>query len=297
MKYIIEQFPKNKDLDFSKMSIDQKALRLNPVKKKYKYGKEIKCKKCGKTQAIEEYYVKNARGRRATSCRDCQMKRSGVIEIGKLRFAFKIADKGFRRCSVCKDTKPLTEFKKNAGQYLGISNNCYDCANKLHSQFVKKQQETIGTSYIKEYGKLQGIRYFNDEIIEKLKLEILDKRKPKYFVDEKKFVTIAEFSRYIEKVYGLPITMTNKRIQEGKTEEECKLTEYEMRVLKSGSNKGQIKVTDTVTGEIFEFNNSSDIGLLKMFSTSAILRCIKTGDKTTITALSKYKNPCKIERI
>lgn len=303
MKYVIEQYPKNKDFDFSKMSIDQSALRLKSVKKIYEYGKEIKCRTCGKTHETKEYYVKDKEtGRRATKCRDCELKARGVIEIGKLRFSLTIADKGFRRCSVCKEIKPLTEYKKNKGQYLGISNSCYDCSNRLHSEFVKNQQETIGTSYIKEYGKLQGIREFNDEVIEKLKLEILENRKPKYFIDKKEFVTIAEFARYIESEYGLPITMTEKRISEGKTQEECKLSEHEMRSLKSGTNKGKIKVTDCKTGEVFIFSNTKDKELLKMFSGDTITKYLKSGEivirkREQKKGKSKYRIDCKIERI
>ena len=89
--------------------------------------------------------------------------------------------------------------------------------------------------------------------------------------------------------------MTEKRISEGKTEDQCKLTESEMRSL--AYTKGKVKVTDSITGEVFEFNNTSDPNLRKMFSTSAITRCILTGELTKVTSLSKYKNPCSISRI
>ena len=279
MKFTIEQYPKNKDFDFNKLSIEQQGLRLKSVEKKYEYGKTMKCKVCGKKQDIDEFYIKDKQtGRRNTRCRDCQMRAEGVIEIGKTRFSLKIANKGFRRCSVCKDIKPLSEYKKSKGKYLGISNNCYACSDKLHSEFVKTQQENIGTWYIEQYGKLKGITEFNDEVIEKLKMEILERRKNKYFVDGKGFVTIAEFARYIETEYGLPITMTKSRILEGKTEEECKLSEYEMRSLKSGTNQGQIKVTDCETGEVFIFKNTKDKKLLKMFSRDTITKYLKSGE-------------------
>ncbi len=98
-----------------------------------------------------------------------------------------------------------------------------------------------------------------------------------------------------EKEYGNPISMTEKRISEGKTTEDCKLTESEMRSL--AYTKGKIKVTDTVNGEIFTFKNTQDVGLIGMFSKKTISNAIKTGNPTRITKLSKYKNPCIIERI
>ena len=109
------------------------------------------------------------------------------------------------------------------------------------------------------------------------------------------FVTVADFARYMEEKYGLPITMTEKRISQGKTEEQCKLSESEMRSI--AYTQGKVKVTDTVTGEMIEFNNTADEKLNKMFSKSAITKGIKTGKKTRVTALSKYKNPCIIARI
>lgn len=305
MKYVIEQYPKNKDFDFSKMSIDQKALRLNAVKKTYKYGKEIKCKYCGKKHATEEYYIKDKEtGRRATRCRDCQMKQAGVIEIGKLRFAVKIADKGFRRCCVCKEIKPLTEYKKNKGQYLGISNNCYYCANKLHSEFVKKQQQTIGTSYIKEFGKLKGITEFNEDILNDLKNEILENKaereRLKYFLDGKSFTTLDAFALYVEQKYGVNPSTVIYRINAGYKEKDCIISENEAR--SKAYTKGQIKVTDCKTGEMFIFKNTRDKNLLKMFSSTTITEYLKTGEtvirkREQKKGQSKYRIDCKIERI
>jgi len=136
---------------------------------------------------------------------------------------------------------------------------------------------------------------FDKATINKLRKEILEKRKPKYFIDGKEFVKVREFARYIESEYGLPISTTEKRIFEGKTEEQCKLNQTKTRSI--AHTKGKIKVTDTVTGKIFIFNNTKDVELLKMFSTSAITQGLKTGRKTKITKLSKYKNASTIERI
>jgi hypothetical protein len=52
------------------------------------------------------------------------------------------------------------------------------------------------------------------------------------------------------------------------------------------NTQGRIKVTDTITGEVFEFDNTNDERLLKMFSKSTVTNCVKTGKKTTICCLS-----------
>jgi hypothetical protein len=290
--YSIEQFPKNKDI--TNLSNEQKKIRIN--QKKYEYDNEITCVKCFRSQPIKEFYIKDKyTGRRSSCCRDCKMKFAGVVEIGKLRFSEEILKKGFRRCSICKDIKPLTSYKKNKNQYKGISNNCYDCQKELSKDYVQRQSKNIGDFHIKQYAKRRNHNEFNQEIVNKLREEIIEKRKSKYFVDGKEFVTVKDFAKYIKGQYGFPTTMTEKRIARGKTEEECKISEPEMRSI--GHTKGSILVTDTVTKDVFIFKNTSDEGLKKMFSTSVITRCIKTGEKTTITSMSKYKNPCTIIRV
>lgn len=200
MNFVIEQYPKNKTIDFSQLSLDQIRVRVK-AKKKYTYGNEIRCNTCGYNQPTEEYYIRNkVTGKRNPRCRDCVMKQMGVIEIGKQRFSNRIADKGLRRCSICKDIKPLTEYTGSKKSYLGKSNTCYECSRKLLLEFTKNRR--------------------------------LKNRKPNYFIDGKDFVKKTEFARYVNVTYGIPISTTMKRIQDGKTEEQCKLSQYEMRSLR-----------------------------------------------------------------
>jgi hypothetical protein len=291
--YSVEQFPKNKNI--TNLSDEQKFIRQN--QKKYVYKDKFTCVKCSKELPIQEFYVSDINtGRRKKSCRDCQMKAANVIEIGKLRFSAKILDKGFRRCSVCKDIKPLDAFKKNKNQHKGISNNCYDCANKLHKEFVDKQTEEIGLFYIKQYAiSNYGNKNLTEKDIETYRQEIIKKRSFKYFLDGNSFVNVTDFANYIQNKYGILKATVLNRIHQGYSEQDCIISEGEAR--SKAYTKGSVKVTDTVTGEIFKFNNTANEKLNQMFSKSAITKGIKTGDKTRITGLSKYKNPCIITRI
>lgn len=290
--YLLEQYPKNKELGL--LSDEQKNIRVNikHIKSKFKV-----CKKCGKKQKITEFYFKDkVTKRRDSTCRDCRLKQQGVIEIGALRFAMNIFKKGFRRCSVCKEIKPLNEYTNSATQYGGYSNNCYACSKKLHDEFINKERAAIGDFYVRQYALSNyGIRISLPDDYEKYRAEIIDKRKAKYFIDNREFLTLRDFARYIERQYGLPITMTEKRIMVGKTTEECKLTEHEMR--SKMYTKGKIKVTDIITKRVFYFKNTNDSELLKMFSKTAVTDKIKSGTPTRITKITKYKNPCIIERI
>lgn len=295
IEYTIEQYPKFKEVYKDKLNEYQIYIRDN--QKKYKYGKTKTCTKCNKKLGIKEFYVRDkVTGRRNGYCRDCQMRMADVIEIGKIRFAKHILKKGFRRCSVCKDIKPLSDYTKNISVFGGHSNNCYECSKKNHSEFIKKQRQEVGDFYVRQYGLTKGVSDFTDEIMDKLRNEIIENRKPKYFIDNEEFVNLCDFAQYIESQYGIAANTVERRIYVGAKESECIISEKEYRKLKSGTNKGKLKITDTVTGEVFIFNNSQDTDILKMFSFDSVNKGLKSG--TPIGGKrSKYCNPCLIERI
>jgi hypothetical protein len=296
MIYTQEQWPKNKDLKPSMMSLDQKKLRIKSKKKKYTKETKI-CNQCFKEQDIIEFYLKDKKyKRRDCKCRDCRLKNRGVIEIGK---------QGFRRCTVCKETKPLhSHFPKHKSEYLGISNTCKDCNSTLHDSYAKNQRDTIGDFYVREYGKLQGITRFGPKTLQRLRNEIIanrqEKERIKYTLDGKGFTNVEEFARYVSKNYDVQHHAVVKRIEKGCTEAECIIPEKEFRSLKSGTNLGQIKATNCKTGEVLLFKNSKDKELRKMFSADTITRYLRSGEEIIYLRLDKknrYKSGYKLERI
>lgn len=219
-KYKIDQYPKNKDLDSEMLSDDMKDVRLNSIKNES--GETRECNKCFKTQPITEfYYTSKEKVRRFLSCRDCQMKRKGVVALGKTRFSIKIIEKGFRTCGICKNILPLNNFRKTKNSFAGYFTNCKPCDKEY---------------YIKKHCAEQGI---NRNDYKEIK-----------FSNRSKVHT-----------------------------------------------KGQIRVTDLKTSEVFLFKNTKEKELLKMFSERTIWVAIKNGGLTKTSHNSKYKNPCKIERL
>lgn len=294
-KYTLEQYPKNKDFDISKLNEYHIFIRNNLTK--YEQVKTKRCNKCQKELPVEEFYIKDKhKKRRSSYCRDCQLKEAGTIEIGKSRYAKKILNKGFRRCSVCKDIKPLASFSKSITGYNGYSNNCYECSNRLLKKYREKQKDELGDFYIRQYGLRKGITIFNEQVLLQLRNEIVEKNKPKYSLGDNSFLTMAEFALFIKDNYNIPITTTTKRLSEGANEQECTISQTEYRRLKSRSNKGKIKVTDTITGQTYIFFNANDKELLKMFGTDTVSKGIKSGLPIG-GKRSKYPNPCIIERI
>lgn len=265
MALVLNQYPKNKIIA-EKLSADQLSLRVKAKHRDF-YLEQKRCKMCQFEQPITEYYIHNKEtGRRNARCRDCILKQMGVVEIGKIRFSEKIFDKGFRRCSICKDIKPLEMYDRN-GKYKGnISPTCKECNYTLSRKFITAKRD-----------------------------ERRSKRKPKHILDGHEFFTSMDFANHILTVYGNAIDGTLARLASGKTEKECTISEYDMR--SSAYTKGSIKVVDTVTGKERTFKNTLDKELKKMFSTSAITLAVKTGRPTTVTKLSKYPNPCTIHRM
>ncbi len=64
------------------------------------------------------------------SCKDCHARTRGTKEIGKLSYAKELFNKGYRRCTTCKETKLLTEYYKNRASPTKISNTCKICHKK-----------------------------------------------------------------------------------------------------------------------------------------------------------------------
>lgn len=286
-------------LNIPELELSNEQIKIRKDIPKYIYGKTMVCKRCGKLQNINEFYLKlkkEPNGRRDTTCRDCRMRTYGVIEVGKTRFSIKILHKGFRRCSICKNIKPLNKYTKSKNSFGGYSHSCYKCQHELTHKYIINQRKNIGTHYIKQYALLNyGLRINNKNQFNKFRKEIEEKRKPKFFIDDGEFVIIGDLARYLLKKYNVPITTTESRIKNGHSEKDCLIPENEFR--SKGNTYGKIKVIDTITKKTFFFKQSTDLELHKMFSTSAITRAIKTRTSTTITSLSKYPNPCTIERI
>lgn len=298
-KYKIKQYPQNKDIPLDSLSIEQIWIRdsqnsIHTVPEDTT-GKR-KCKCCGKELPESEFYFKDRERKRLdTTCKDCRLKNAGILTVGKVRFSKALLKKNFRRCSICKQILPLSEFNPSSKSYGGYVNTCKECNITLTKHYRQKQQLNPGRFYLRQYGLRKGIRDFTDEVYDKLQQEVANKRTERYFIDGKGFVTVSDFADYMHSTYGIPVTTTKKRIAEGYTTEQCRLSQKEAR--SRVHTKGSIVVSDILTGKIFHFRNTRDEGLRKMFSTSAINRCIRTGEPTKITRLSKYPNPCTIQRI
>jgi len=238
-KYTIEQFPKNKDIESSKLSVKQLKLRANATQQSLLPEESRVCKVCGKKLPITEFYVRDkVTGVRRIRCKDCVLKREGVIELGKQRFANKLFDKGFKKCGMCKSIKPLSEFRKDKKHSNGYITVCYEC-NQKHFRI---QRETLGDSYVKLYIYRNNLSITLDEA----RKIILEKREHRFIIDNQSFKTLLDFSNYVFQQYSIPLSTTANRIRHGYSENDCKLSQHEIysrSLKKSWGKRSKIRLT------------------------------------------------------
>jgi len=129
----VKQYQTSVTLDKENLTDEQKRIRQgNYINSKL----TIKlCPCCMKDKILPEFRIrKTRRGVKGKwvdrKCKDCHARTRGTKEIGKLHFAKHILNKGFRRCTVCKDIKPLSEFYKNKAHNNGIDHTCMMCDKK-----------------------------------------------------------------------------------------------------------------------------------------------------------------------
>ena len=261
-KYKLTQYPANKSITI--LTGDQQYVRENVV------GNEgIVCVKCGFSQHESNFrfHVKptqNDAGRRDKTCKDCRLKAAGVKEIGKLRFSTAILAKGFRRCSVCKIIKPITDFHHNKKSYGGYANNCSECSYSLHALYFEKVYVPVA-------------------------------KQVKHKLDGNEFITSISFAKYIESKYKIEVAAVLKRVEMGYSDNDCIRTEYDLK--SSKRSEGIIRVTNTVTNEVLKFRSYNDPELLRMFSKSTVLDLMKSGKPSKVIKSSKYQYPCIIQRL
>jgi hypothetical protein len=196
------------------MAISKPTIKATPqnLKKAMDSNKEFfdtrthkECSVCGKLDEVKNF------DKGISKCRRCL--RDYVITRRK-NYVYQGEEKTCNRCGI---TKNDSEFHK-------LNGSCKKCSYDLHKAYVDKQKKEFGDFYVKEYGKARyGIKEFDQELIDKLRSEMIEKRKPKHHFDGKEFFSTNEFAKYIYENYKIPLTTTKARIQDGRSEYECSL--------------------------------------------------------------------------
>lgn len=122
----IDRFPKEKkrELDFYLCPRD---------------GFQI-CIKCEMEKPLSDFYFKKETGLFRRECKACALIRDGVAEVGKLTHRKELFTAGYRVCSVCKETKPISDFAKNKRGAYGLHSNCRKCACEMKARYDARRK-------------------------------------------------------------------------------------------------------------------------------------------------------------
>lgn len=136
-RFKLKQYQTSVETDYSKLSREQIKIRALAIEEE---GNKKRCKRCAIEKLLSEFRCHTQRrGKKGlwwdATCKDCHARVRGTKEIGKLKFAKELFNKGFRRCVECKQIKPLTCYWPNKAVHLGISHQCKDC----HREWSRKQ--------------------------------------------------------------------------------------------------------------------------------------------------------------
>jgi len=163
------------------------------------------CSKCGKIDLVENFTNDKSK------CNECI---NYYVRDRRKKYKYK---NEVKTCNVCNVEKKDIEFPK-------LDNICKKCRYDLNKIYKAEQRKTLGDSYVKQWGKFTyGYKEFNQKLIDELRNELKEKRKPKHILDNKNFRTTRDFAKYILCKYKIPVTTVEKRIFNGRTEFECSL--------------------------------------------------------------------------
>ena len=255
---------------------------------------ELECKDCHDAKSRKAFPYRNkAKTLIGPVCKACVAKKAGIKEPGAILRAKELFTAGFRKCCDCKGVLELDSFSKSKRGYGGYSNICQECSRKRTKRFVQRQQADMGKFYLTQKAMLKfGVKRLDvtDEMRAATKQEILQKREPKYSLDGKDFVTMAEAARYIHEKYGVEETTVTKRLGTGAAILDCTLPEKEYRSMMGSS---PLIITDLVTGIKYEFKNQRAASV--MMGRSTITACLKNNRPSKVWRGNKWPNPCSVE--
>lgn len=255
------------------------------------------CKGCKKDLLDSEFYGKHCydkngkdRGYIHKKCKRCIMLNKGVKNIGQHESQIKIFESGNWKCCTCKIIKPLTEFCSNRSYWTKHNASCRKCMFESHSGFYQNAKENISKSYLNIWIHQQWqipSSIITDELRKTAKEIVLARRATKkmFHFNGMKFCK-REFAVYLNKKYGISIHRTEKRIEMGKNEKECLISEKELR---SARSKPLIFI-DTKTNKTLRFKGIKYAQRGMNIGDAMIRECLLSGEPTRLYNNSKTKS-------
>jgi len=222
--------------EYQKMTLAQKKQKRRD--ELFKRGLRL-CERCYEISELSNFYndkdYPNGKKIYCNSCdRDRKNRRKGSYKIIEAKELLKY---GLRKCGICSNTKPLSEF--NLDTYYAKSGHgyiCLECSRKIAKAKRRKEQSDLSDSTLREYVRKHigdpGDKYI-DYLIPNARIGIATEPSCFCSVDGSLFLTQAEFTRYAEEKYGMVKRTVLSRLERGATAEQAILPKKEyLRVRK-----------------------------------------------------------------
>lgn len=113
---------------------------------------EKRCRRCNETKPSADFYANNQKADGLASyCKACALEYARVLQAAKPKKSR--PPEGVKKCSRCKEIKPVDEFGITAGTPTGLSYYCKLCASTRVADFHKQHPEKH-REYAREWGRM-----------------------------------------------------------------------------------------------------------------------------------------------
>lgn len=107
------------------------------------------CRDCGETKPIDQFYSDKARlDGRSIRCKACFNAKLATYQMRPPRHK---TPPGMKRCTLCKATKPESEFSQDRAFHDGLSRKCKTCSNARSSAYAKANRKALNAKQLARY--------------------------------------------------------------------------------------------------------------------------------------------------
>lgn len=113
------------------------------------------CKICDITKPLTEFHKDKSKVDGLNFyCKPCHIKKQKeYMKKGPKNLVPRQWNKDGKKCSRCKEVKPITEFHKSTLRYDGLDNRCKKCSYELHDDWRRNNLDKVAAGQRAKYAK------------------------------------------------------------------------------------------------------------------------------------------------
>lgn len=107
------------------------------------------CRDCGQAKPVTEFFAdKKRKDGYGIRCKPCYMAQQAIY---RMREPWHKTDPGTKRCVLCKEIKPESDFTRNKGFHDGLDRTCRACAAERNAAYTRANREALNASALRRY--------------------------------------------------------------------------------------------------------------------------------------------------